>query len=38
MNTLLKEYQQELNQELAAILHYWQTHALDTVNGGFWER
>lgn len=33
--TILSSYQQETEQELAAILQYWKQHTLDHVNGGF---
>ncbi|HTL10438.1 MAG TPA: AGE family epimerase/isomerase [Chitinophagaceae bacterium] len=32
----LQAYKQELTAELDNILHYWMTHAPDTLNGGFY--
>lgn len=34
----LDAYRQEVSQELDRILAYWQTHAPDAVNGGFYGR
>ncbi len=36
VTTLLSNYQQDLKEELSSILHYWQHHTIDKINGGFW--
>lgn len=35
-HNILLSYQQEMKTELYAILQYWQQHAIDNSNGGFW--
>ena len=36
LTNILSSYQQEMKEELNAILHYWQQHTIDETNGGFW--
>ncbi len=36
LTTILSDYQQDMKEELKAILHYWQYHTIDETKGGFW--
>ncbi len=36
LTNVLSSYQQDMKEELNAILHYWQQHTMDENNGGFW--
>ena len=35
IQNILHDYKKEMQDELAAILHYWQHHTVDNNNGGF---
>src|SRR3954464_15655419 len=35
IQNILLDYRKEMQDELAAILHYWQQHTSDNINGGF---
>jgi mannobiose 2-epimerase len=35
IQNLLHDYKKEMQDELSAILHYWQQHTVDNNNGGF---
>src|SRR3954451_13229194 len=35
IQSILQDYKKEMQDELAAILHYWQQHTVDINNGGF---
>jgi len=35
IQNILQDYRKEMQDELAAILHYWQLYTVDNTNGGF---